>query len=767
MQSTEMARAYKLPLLPGNGCSTDTLRTNFRKPQLLGNTRDREHTTTQAVPLGFGESLKVTRSTIPCVDPAEQRTVRLAGTNVVIPASELNSRVLRYYAYFREAVTESGVERERVRRVVIQYYLEDGTMSVTEPRVDNSGIVAGSFVRRHRIPTQDGQGFVTFNDLAVGEPVTFYGRTYYPVDCDAFTRDFCNGIGVNVPDALPYPHDAHTTLRGRPTQLHGVPSITATATSGHVLSRDQIRACQQFLRHDREVLRCEVLWDDREALYGEQRFFTLYYFLADDTVEVVEQYPSNSGRDPFPSFVRRQRMPKPVVSEGGIKRSAVSTVSAIGGGGSLTFKGASGAAFYTPQDLTIGSTIDVFGRPMLIYNYNAVTREYLETNYGIKNHTAIEVRSSPQQAGPRVYPPYNGWGSEEDSLASCKRLDIKPPKRDMKKLTEHARSTVKFTMKLDNNIPSDDVRVFVLTYHLADDTVSIFEPVVRNSGVVGGKFLQRQQVKNPATGENFKARDFFVGARPVVNGFQFVVLATDERSLSYMEAHPCTFSMSDIATVARKFQAMLLSSSSGLGDALRNADLRGEVVSYDTLLNLLRNRGMPFSEQEVLTILRYAERNGDRAVSLLELASRFLPEGLNLGCDGRPWEALLEELQCEDERTTAMTGAIDLERRRTEATTAAYAARALLEAVNERRTLFEREFNVVGDYTRDGLIGSDEFVSCCTNRLKLPIEVEPLRALAKYLFPSGHSRIPFLEFMRLVNGTSNLPYNLAQIAKSR
>lgn len=37
-------------------------------------------------------------------------------------------------------------------------------------------------------------------------------------------------------------------------------------------------------------------------------------------------------------------------------------------------------------------------------------------------------------------------------------------------------------------------RRFVLSYFLADDTLSIFEPPQRNTGITGGKYLERSKV---------------------------------------------------------------------------------------------------------------------------------------------------------------------------------------------------------------------------------------------------------------------------------
>ncbi len=64
---------------------------------------------------------------------------------------EKDRKVLRVYAYFKEAVVESANEEFRVRKCVILYYLVDGTLQVEEPRIPNSGIPQGVFIKRHRV----------------------------------------------------------------------------------------------------------------------------------------------------------------------------------------------------------------------------------------------------------------------------------------------------------------------------------------------------------------------------------------------------------------------------------------------------------------------------------------------------------------------------------------------------------------------------------------------------------------------------------------
>lgn len=45
-------------------------------------------------------------------------------------------------------------------------------------------------------------------------------------------------------------------------------------------------------------------------MFGDPREMELHYFLADDTIEVLEKIPPNSGRDAVSIFLRRARLPK-------------------------------------------------------------------------------------------------------------------------------------------------------------------------------------------------------------------------------------------------------------------------------------------------------------------------------------------------------------------------------------------------------------------------------------------------------------------------
>ena len=72
------------------------------------------------------------------------------------------------------------------------------------------------------------------------------------------------------------------------------------------------RAVWSLTDHERvwrQVLRFYCVWDDRSALYGDRRPYRLHAF-PDGSMEILETRDANSGRDPFPVFLRRGLLPK-------------------------------------------------------------------------------------------------------------------------------------------------------------------------------------------------------------------------------------------------------------------------------------------------------------------------------------------------------------------------------------------------------------------------------------------------------------------------
>jgi len=66
----------------------------------------------------------------------------------------------------------------------------------------------------------------------------------------------------------------------------------------------------------------------------------------------------------------------------------------------------------------------------------------------------------------------------------------------------------------------------------------VYEPQQRNSGISGGKFLEKGKYKNADKALNFfNPTDFIVGQDITINGFSFKLLDLDEFTRKWYEAN--------------------------------------------------------------------------------------------------------------------------------------------------------------------------------------------------------------------------------------
>ena len=116
------------------------------------------------------------------------------------PWIKYDRKVLRFYGYFQEHVVESRLENYRIRKVAIYYYLSDDTIYVTEPKIENSGIPQGVFLKRQKIPKVVGELSENYNwaDFRIGENICFYDRIFRIYDCDDFTKQFYEYMEIPI-----------------------------------------------------------------------------------------------------------------------------------------------------------------------------------------------------------------------------------------------------------------------------------------------------------------------------------------------------------------------------------------------------------------------------------------------------------------------------------------------------------------------------------------------------------------------------------------
>lgn len=135
-------------------------------------------------------------------------------------------------------------------------------------------------------------------------------------------------------------------------------------------------------------------------------------------------------------------------------------------------------------------------------------------------------------------PPYNGFGDEDDTLGYVKRLIPKQPKKDFFKYVDNDKKILRFTAKLNTRNPEDVDRKFIISFFLADETLSIFEPAQKNSGIIEGKFLERRKYKNNANNMAFfSPSDFMIGGSCTINSYSFQILSCDEYTQHFVDAH--------------------------------------------------------------------------------------------------------------------------------------------------------------------------------------------------------------------------------------
>lgn len=135
-------------------------------------------------------------------------------------------------------------------------------------------------------------------------------------------------------------------------------------------------------------------------------------------------------------------------------------------------------------------------------------------------------------------PPHNGFGDEEDSLGYVYKLQPDKPKRDFFKYVDNDKKILRFTARFNTRVPEDLDRKFIISFYLSDDTLSIYEPAQKNSGIVEGKFLERGKYKN--VDKNLALvtpTDLPIGGDVKINGYSFHVLSCDDYTQAYLDRH--------------------------------------------------------------------------------------------------------------------------------------------------------------------------------------------------------------------------------------
>ena len=431
-----------------------------------------------------------------------------------------------------------------------------------------------------------------------------YGRIFRINGSDEFTKKFYanEGVALNADEAPIDDNFAHTramiNMKQTPPDQAEVKEYIEVQLKGGRPNK----ALESFLDNDRKVLSFNILWEDR-SYDGGDKFYVFNYYLSDGKVEVKEINTQNSGRMPFPMLLKKQKLAK------------APTLTHCPG---MSLKK---EEFYGPKDLLCGAKIPVYGRECIIYDCDDFTKKWYAANMGV-TQTPIKLNVAAPVAPVQPVPPYNGYGSPEDSLGSVYSLNPKVPKVDMKKMFKQDMHVLRFDAKLVSTEPDDETRNFIVSFYCGDDKLSVYEICDKNSGRIGGPFMERKKQLNPATAAYYKEADFTIGSVVSLAGFNFMLVGADEYTEKYMEENPDVFPEASVEAIFNKIKAGAAGAATLQEYAIslmKALDTNNDgFVSLTEFCNGLESCGVAVTRHEAHALLRRFDQNGDGKISMEE-----------------------------------------------------------------------------------------------------------------------------------------------------
>lgn len=535
---------------------------------------------------------------------------------------------LLFLAYLREPVFESAVEQTRIRKLGITYYTQDGTISINEARQQNSGISQGQFLARQKVPRDGGAGAtgnIDESDLVVGGTVMIYGRAFTITGVNGATRKYLEEKGVPVPaENLPWPQDdtynatiakglGTNPMRRIPTSDMENKRALESLTSGGQITKhhpEDIRCTQQFYANKiNQHLSFAALYDNRAKISGDLHHVVLNYYLENDTIEIVEDRPENHGKDGGPKLLVRQRVPKPGVDTSKV-RSQHNTFGVI-------LK----SDYMTATDLAINETITIHARPYFIYDADEFTRNYFREHFNINLAPAVDISAIEQKGAknsPVHYPPpHNGFGTDIDSLQNCKGLTLKPPRVDIEKQWREMDKTMIFSAVLVTSDPVDSQRQFVVNFHRATDEVEIGEKNIRNSGVIGGKFLAKgRHLKEMPNGKKvaFSPEDFAEGKTVDICGRTFLLQKMDEKSRKVALGIEDDIAEDRVRELVLLFRTLVATKYLRVQEAFRAIAPSGTLTVTD-MVDFFRRSSSRIRDEEAMHIIQHVAPSGNGTIT--------------------------------------------------------------------------------------------------------------------------------------------------------
>ncbi|OQV12914.1 putative EF-hand domain-containing protein 1 [Hypsibius exemplaris] len=445
--------------------------------------------------------------------------------------------VLRYYGYYVERLPGGDITFPeygyRVRQVEVYYHMDDDTISVFEPHLENSGLPQDNFgrseeprvdpvwekaqARRKAFKPQDAQN-------KIEESTTMHRKVYH---LQVKPEDKLLFVGIVDDTMCPM-----ARLRPVVVEQHSVSdpnfsiSSPTTALCGNVVHADIVDQLQL------------VATDKSNAKY----------YLVDETMKIVEFRIGNDAHQfgsALNTVIRRGRIPMGIVEQN----------MQFGLG---PFHKPYITEFYNPTDLVVGNTLFLYGQKILLVEANEWSRKWLKEKLGVEMGPNVAWREKyerrPRQTSRNlVVPNCTGYGSYDDSMKSV--LEIDPRIRCPNELSElcNSQDIIKFGARLYSRHPDAHIPAYSILYYVSDDTMAVFEHTVTGDASYGRKFFARQRCPLPEyQGDPFQRTPFptpcydythlIPGNILTIAGTRFLLTVPDVHIYDVLERHPLLFS---------------------------------------------------------------------------------------------------------------------------------------------------------------------------------------------------------------------------------
>lgn len=269
--------------------------------------------------------------------------------------------------------------------------------------------------------------------------------------------------------------------------------------------------------------------------------------------------------------------------------------------------------YYSPADFEIGNIVDCYGRKMLIVGCDDTTRAYY-AEQGIDQRD-IQLRK-PKEVKYEIEVPqlgdgYLAIGGEADTLHTV--YGHPKPQKNWKKVQRNLGQIIRCKCKLISGSAVNRSRNFMLTFYLEDDTIGVYEEVVRNSGIDGGNFLKRGNYDNGLPPDSDEPRpfiptDIYLGNVILLNGYEMQITEMDDMSVRFCEENSEEFPFFDTFTIINNVMDKVLDLGIDIRETImQEYDPRGDAwLSSEKFVKLLDDFeiSQEMNDQELMTVMR-------------------------------------------------------------------------------------------------------------------------------------------------------------------